>query len=157
MNSYFGQYHISTQPGPNRYLYIPTYLLSIFWSLFLFAFFWKNTARRFLIGVFLLFIFCALNFWYINENFNWNRNFYETRNKIWMDSVKLARSVPVNSSIILPAPYNGNYEIEFLNDNFSFKSVEFLVSDAIERKNPNREYYQLMYDEKCKCSKVRKI
>lgn len=44
-NIYIGHYVPEEQPGPSRYLFYPTIWLSIFWSLFLWAIFWKRENK----------------------------------------------------------------------------------------------------------------
>lgn len=77
MNAWFGQWRVLIDAGENRYLYFPTFLLAIFWALFLWAVFWKRNDRWRWGGIALLGCYYLVNIWLISKDFE--QTFSENR------------------------------------------------------------------------------
>lgn len=156
MNSYFGQYHISTQPGPNRYLYLPTYLFAIFWSLFLWAMFWLKKQKSFYIGHLTVLLFFVVNFWLVSENFKWNNESYQRSSILWKLADATAKKIQKGSTVIIQNSQFGLYESKFFTDEFLKKEITF-ISDIenlkLETTNTG-QIFKIEYDSNCKCGKV---
>lgn len=166
LNAYFGRYEILNQPGSNRYLYLPTYLLVIFWSLFLVAIFQKNKGKRDYFYKFkILFCFISLtiylffNTWLIKDALEWKLEIYDVTNKLWEYTVKKSNKLKKNTLVILPF---GNFDQQgaaFLNEQIN--DIIFTTSADDWRKvatsSSVTNILKIEYDEFCKCAKEIKI
>lgn len=154
LNAYFGQYHIPTQPGPSRYLYLPTYLLAIFWTFFLWSAFWIKKNKFYYVGHFVLFAFFTVNFWLVSENFKWNMETYTKTKNAWYLAIDTASKAPAGSTIVIPNQETGRYEAQFLTDQFLNKEITF-VSDIDEWEKvtkANSKIFKIEYDSNCNCA-----
>jgi len=154
MNVYVGQYHVATQSGSNRYLYIPAFYLSIFWALFLWAFCWMKKSWLNLVGVLLLGVYFGLNYWLIYQNFQWIMERHIPTNAVWAKAVEVGEKSPTGTLIIIPYFETGPYEAEFLNDQIGKGRVTFISDDTVDliKAIPHsNNIINIEYDKFCRC------
>lgn len=158
-NTYFDQYHIATQAGASRYLNLPTYLLAIFWSLFLWAVFWQYKKFKYVLGVLIMFLFILTNYWLVSENFKWTQEAHTKNKSIWNVAVAFGTILPKNSYVIIPYPQMGEYESEFLTDQFENKNITFIDSgqDWSNKIDRRQNIYVIKYVSECKCIEWEKL
>lgn len=155
LNVYFDQYHVETQPGSNRYLYLPTYLLSIFWALAGWAIFKKENRIHFIVIILSLGIYFYLNISMINYDFIALRERDQSTKQIF-EYLSLNRiKLPDNSLIILPDKSIGIYEATFLTDQLGKGKIKFfsegqLVDEGIISTNKLVKY---VFNYDCQCIK----
>lgn len=155
MNIYVGQYQVATQSGSNRYLYIPTFYLSIFWALFLWAFCWMKKNWLNLAGVLLLCVYFGLNYWLIHQHFEWVMERHIPTNAVWAKAVDVGKKSPTGTLIIIPYFETGPYEAEFLNDQIGKGRVTFISDDTVDliKAIPHsNNIINIEYDDFCRCA-----
>ncbi len=163
LNSYWGRYEIFNQAGANRYLYLPTYLLIIFWALFFVAFLQNKKKRKgnkfyvfkILICFLFIMIYLLLNFWLINDSLKWKNESYKKVNLYWDYVVKQARNWEKNTLVILPFKYIDPQGTAFLNDYIN--KVYFITSEEdwkkIATSSATSKVIRIEFDEFCRCAK----
>lgn len=162
LNAWFGQYDVLYQPDANRYLYFPTILLVMFWTLFLWVLLqWKNGLIK-LFAVLLFFMYYLLNWLLISSAFkdvlSWDRSTKVTYN--YMTSMR--EGLKKGTLVVAPYPEVGVYESQFFTEQLGNKEVEFLAE-----YHPYRDWnnvatlsaavIRLHYYKKCDCIKEQKI
>lgn len=162
LSAWFGQYDVLYQPGANRYLYFPTFLLAIFWMLFLWVL-WKS-QHVFLksSAIILIIIYYLLNWLLLRDTFrdvlSWDRSTKLTYK--YMTSMRT--KLPKGTLVVAPYPEVGVYESQFFTQQIGKGEVEF-----IGEENPYRDWnkvatlsatvIKLNYDKKCDCIKEQKL
>ena len=129
LNAWFGQYDVLNQPGANRYLYLPTILLVIFWTLFLWML-WKSKYRIIkILAIVLVAIYYLLNWIIISDMFRdvlfWDRSTKVTYQ--YMNSIR--ERLPKGTLVVAPYPEVGVYESMFFTEQIGNGEVEFLAED----------------------------
>ncbi len=162
LNAYFGQYLIASQAGSNRYLYFPTFLLVIFWSLFLWAVFWQKGSRIAIWGIVVLLGYFFINETLLSDSFRevheWNES-----TKIVLGYIVHARPYLTNNTLVIgPHPEIGTQESEFLTEQIGKGGVTYLSEseDGNTLKkiaSQSAGVIKLRYDKKCQCVHEEKI
>jgi hypothetical protein len=161
LNSYFGQYDILNQYGANRYLYLPTFLLAIFWAVSLWLVFFKNSKKLFVVlGTFLVGLFYLMNSSLINDNFKLCFQWDKPTKLLYQYIINNNYKFPQNALIIMPNNEFKVYENEFFND-YLGKGDVFYVDDKDSRlaniKKGRRDIYEIKYSPDCDCVLENKI
>lgn len=159
LNAYFGEYNVPTQAGTNRYLYLPTYLLVIYWSLFLWAIFWKGGGKKILIGLAIVGLYYILNTWLIRDNFKWQFNTNNITLQIWQRIVNTRSYLNEKTLIVLPAEYVDSYMLVFLNEQLGKETVSYTMDVESWQKNISNypSIIKLEYNTACQCITEKKI
>ena len=126
VNAFFGQYDVLYQPGANRYLYYPTMLLSLFWTLFIGTVI--NRREKLLKGiVVMIFIgYIVINIALVRESYietmghnAWTKKVYEyIQLNTWF----------LEKDTLIIAPYDevGVYEAIFFTEQLSSRGVKVM-------------------------------
>lgn len=149
LNAYFGQYEMLTQPGPNRYLYFPTYLLSLFWGLFLYAVFLKSkNTVTIIVGLFLVVIYYYANNYFITRAFDESIYFNRPAKTLYGYLVSIRDTVTPDTVIITPAEI-GFYESTFFSEQLWHGSVK--ITQDIPESSMSAHAIRLYYNKTCNC------
>lgn len=162
LNSWFGQYDVLFQPDANRYLYFPTILLVIFWTLFIFILIRSRKLWLQIVIFGVVGLYYILNSILISESFRdvlgWDRSTKVTYNHITTMRDRLEK----NTLVVAPYPEVGAYESVFFTEQLGKEEVVFLGEE-----NPYRDWrniasrsahvIKLKYSKKCDCVKERVI
>lgn len=162
INAWFGQYDVLYQPGSNRYLYFPTFLLVLFWTLFVWVF-WQS---RHIIGKFIVLIlvtlYYLLNWLLIYDMFShvlsWDRSTKVTYN--YMTSMR--NRLSKDTLVVASYPEVGVYESRFFtetigNGEVEFASVEDPYKDWKKTATLSAHVIKLTYSRTCDCVREEKI
>lgn len=162
LNAWFGQYDVFFQPGANRYLYFPTFLLVIFWMLFLWIL-WKSKHIFMKLAIIVLvFVYYFINSRLISDTLKdilfWDRSTKVTYNH--MNSMR--GRLPKGTLVVAPYPEVGVYESKFFTEQIGGKDVEFLAEyhpykDWNKVATLSAMVIKLHYDKRCDCIKEQKI
>lgn len=163
LNSWFGQYNIPVQAGANRYLYFPTFLLAIFWSLFLWVAFWRNKSwKLLLIAVFILTIYYSINLTLLKGSFLQLDWVNQPTRKIVEHFIHMRKNLPKNTLVIGQYPVIGIYEAIFYTEQVGKGEVRLASeNDPYDHwrniASTSAHIIRLGYDEECQCVKEEKI
>lgn len=162
LNSWFGQYDVLNQPESNRYLYFPTFLLVLFWTLFLLVLWQGKSLLLKVFVVFFVFIVYLLNWLLLHSSIKdvliWDRS-----TKVTYDYMtEISNKLPKNSLVVAGYPEVGVYESVFFTEQLGNGEVTF-----IGEENPYRDWkkiatmsahvIKLQYFKKCDCVKEKII
>lgn len=155
LNAYFGQYVIATQAGVNRYLYLPTYLLSFFWGLAFYGLFWyqNKIARRF-IGVLLVIIYLGMNYFLIDRTYVGNAEYLLPTKTIYSSIINEFPNWEKGTVVVIsPVKYFGSYEVQFINEQLGKGTVRFFDENEFLDKqfDKNTKIIRLTYSLDCSC------
>lgn len=161
LNPWFGQYAVATQAGANRYLYFPTFLLSIFWSLFLWAVFWKNSWKL-LVGVFILITYYVINLSLISDAFFQRAWENEPTKAIINYFVGIRKDLAKNTLVVGSYPAITLYESIFYTEQLGKGEVVFVsdddpYTDWKKMASSSAQVIKLTYSRKCRCVKEEKL
>lgn len=169
VNAFFGQYAILDQPNPNRYLYFPTFWLSIFWAMFLGAVFFKKGKILMLIGGMILGFYYLESYALISEHFKKILP-YEKPNRVVYDYlIEMTPHFKKGTLVLAPLhpPYYifGPHEETFFNDQLGRDGEIRIMSksnlyraerweDAVQ---DSAYVIELEYDETCQCVREERL
>lgn len=156
LNAYFGQYDIPNQPGTNRYLYFPTFLLSIFWAYFLWAVFWRKKSWRVSIGVGFLVGYYIINTTLVRDNFMAVSEWNKPTKALYEHIVTMRDLLEPNTLILGQYPAIKLQEAQFLteligNGNVHIMSDSLDVDDWRPIASASSHIISLIYDNECEC------
>lgn len=162
VNAWFGQYYVLSQPGANRYLYYSTFLLVIFWGLFIWIFWKRNSTFSKMMVIMVLIAYFFLNWRLISGNFNdvlqWDRSTKLIFDHMTSMRPKLGR----NTLIVAPDPEVWVYESNYFTEQIGKGEVKFVSDrgpyvDWIKEASVSSKVIRLHYDKKCDCVKEETI
>lgn len=162
LNPWFGQYAVSSQVGTNRYLYFPTFLLAIFWSLFLWIAFWRKKTWKLLIGVFILIIYYIINFTLLKDAFFQRSWANEPTKAIITRFVDMRKNLDRNTLVVGEFPAITLYEATFYTEQIGREEVIFVSEDDTytdwkKIASSSSHVIKLTYDRACRCVKEEKL
>lgn len=162
LNAYLKYYEI-TVPGANRYLYMPTFLFSIFWGITIWQLFLKR--KRFIlrsIGILILILYYFVNVALLEnifqETFIWDR----PTKAVFSHIIEMRNRLSPNTLVVGPAKEFHYQEATFFSDQLGRGSVTYLTDDTT-RYNWNSEakkydhVMKLIYNIECQCVIEEKI
>jgi hypothetical protein len=156
INAFIGQYQIFTEPSANRYLYPPTFFLSLFWGMFLYVLLWRSKITKGILSVIII-IFMALNYNLISTNFSWLSERHIPSLIVWNKAIDIGVKAEDKTAIIIPGFETGKYEAEFLNDQIGKGRIKFISDDEDNLKglaSDSAKIVRIKYDKKCECAEV---
>lgn len=149
-------------PDSNRYLYYPTFFLSIFWGVSLWHFFLNRKGFLRIMGVLIIIFYCHVNVvlleHIIDRNIEWNRS-----TKALFDYVLQTRnSLSPNTLVVVEYPEFWVQEADFFTEQLGRGEVEYETAETNmgdwRRKIPKyQNILQLEYNTSCDCVKETKI
>lgn len=156
LNAYFGQYDIANQPGTNRYLYFPTFLLSMFWSLFLWAAFWKKKSWMGLVGVGILIVYYVINVTLLYDNFRAVTEWNKPTKVMYEHILKTRDRLDSNTLVLAEYPAIKLQEGQFLTELVGANQVHYIsenldVADWRPIATQSSHIIKLSYDKNCQC------
>lgn len=154
LNSYIGQYQIFTEPASNRYLYPPSFLLTIFWALVLYAVFWRSLKLKMVFWGILLLYF-GINYILISTHFSWLMERHNPTKMVWYKAVEVGKVAKDDTAILIPGFETGKYEAEFLNDHIGKERVIFISDNEDEltkMASESANIVRVSYDKNCNCA-----
>jgi len=162
LNAWFGQYAIAQQVGANRYLYFPTFLLSIFWALFLWSVLWKGKLFKMLVAVFILASFYKINLTLLNDAFVGLSNSSKPTKTVINYLIKNRKNFNNGSLIIGRYPIITLYEGTFYTEQIGKGQIRLVSDDDpyIDLKkiaSSSAHVIKLDYDPECRCAKEEKL
>lgn len=158
LNAYFNQYDILGSAEPSRYLYFPSFLLTLFWTLFIWAVFWQRSNVLRLFGIILLGMFYFTNVWLVDGNFHpILRSNWSTRAVFEYIIANRAR-LPKNTLIVAPYPQFGSQESTFFTDQLGNGEVRYMsihnpddVDTWEKQASISANVIKLRYKASCDC------
>ena len=162
LNAYFNQWDILSQPDSSRYLFYPSSLLVIFWSLFFWSIFWSRRKAFYHAGFFLLGFYVWINIWLINAHVTWITKWDKSTKAIQEYLIKNRDSLRKNTLVIGPYPEIGIQESIFFTEQLGRGKVRYMSEntnyDNWKDVAPSFSHIiRLHYDEKCGCVAEEKI
>lgn len=162
LNAWFGQYDVLNQPESNRYLYLPTILLVVFWTLFLLVLWQGKYKFMKLVTIFLVIGYYLLNWLLISDTFRdvlfGDRSIKTT----YQYMINMKNKLSKKTLVVVPYPEVGVYESIFFTEQLGEGDIIFLSEE-----NPYRDWrkiarssskvIKLYYNKKCDCIKERVI
>lgn len=158
LNAYFGQYDIANQAGTNRYLYFPTFLLSIFWALFLWATFWVKKSWKAPIGLGLLALYYIINATLLRDNFKAVEEWNKPTKVLYEHIVKRIDQFDDNTLILAEYPAIKLQEAQFLTE-LTGNGTITIMSDSLDMDDwrpiasASSHIISLTYDNECECAR----
>lgn len=159
VNALFGQYDVMYQPGSNRYLYYPTMLLSLFWTLFI-AFLIKKQHIVFTgIAVVLVSGFMVTNISLIRESYTDSLG-YNRSTKAVYDYIQIKSSIlPRDTLVVGPYDEIGVYEAVFFTEQLTQEGIKvmsayntYAETNMWERTaSTSANVVRLFYRRSCNC------
>ncbi|MFC1625822.1 hypothetical protein ACFL1Q_02190 [Patescibacteria group bacterium] len=171
INTYIGRYYPEWQPGPHRYLYLPTIWLSIFWALLLWAVFWKKKGWLNLVGLGILLGYYFINLLLLSTSFNArmygvNQTYLGTKT-LFSYIETLRPTLKPNTLVVTPSEEMSCSEDIFLNGQIGKGEVAFWPLNADKTclfdggwekiASSSAHVILLKYDKNCKCVIEEKI
>lgn len=157
LNAYFGQYNIAKNVGANRYLYFPTFLLSLFWALFFWSVFWKEKSTLKYVGIVFLACYYVINMTLIHDNFRALEEWDKSAMTIYSYILK-HRDTWGNNTLVLGDFPAREAEAEFLTEQagegritFAPLSLDLYDWSAVASKSAH--IVSLSYNKECGCVK----
>ena len=130
-NVYFGRYVPNEQPGASRYLYMPTIWLSLFWSLFLWAVFWKEKGYFRIFGYMIIAGYYFINTILIYTNLNSRLYSVNSNNIPARDLIvyikNMTPTLEEDTLVITPWDEMSCQVNEFLNDHIGKGRVNYML------------------------------
>lgn len=161
LNLYIGQYQVEDQSGSNRYLFIPTFTLAIFWSLFLYGAIIRFKKIGLLFAIFCLIFYSFMNILVIRNHFYHSMPAHKKITATWDYIVNNQKKLSQQEEIILLGPGLGGYEAEFLNDHFASSGKMKYFSQQEEaaklRIPQDKKKIIIGYDNQCRCVKETRL
>lgn len=163
LNAWFGQYVIAQQVGTNRYLYFPSFLLAIFWTLFLWSIFWKQKSLKLMfIAIFILAGFYKISTNLVNDALVDLRNNNKPSKTLTDYFVNNTKHFGENSLVIGTFPAITLYEGTFYTEQVGKGEVRLVSEDDsyIDLKqiaSSSAHVVKLSYDPECGCAKEEKL
>lgn len=162
LNPWFGQYVVETQAGANRYLYYPTFLLSIFWALFLWAGFFRKKSWKLSIGIFILISYYIINVSLLRDAFRERAKTNQPTKEIINHFVKMRENLNKNTLVVGSYPAITVWEATFYTERIGkgevvFASEEDPYTDWKKIASSSAHVIKLTYDRECQCVKEEKI
>lgn len=160
LNAYFNQYDMLNYSGASRYLFFPSFLLSIFWAYLLWAIFWQKKNMFVLGGIVLLAGYFIINVALIAGNFagliRWNRS---TR-AIFDYIIATREGLSKNTLVLTPYPEFGVQEAIFFTERLGRGDVRYMSEhnfddvDTWEKAaSSSAHVIKVVYDSDCDCVK----
>lgn len=128
VNSFFGQYDVLYQPESNRYLYYPTMLLSIFWTLFLEVLLTQKKKWSYVLVVILISGYLMINARLIREAYVDSQQYNFLTKKVFEYIQKKAPSMKAGTLIVAPYDEVGVYESTFFTEQLKSKGITVMSS-----------------------------
>lgn len=161
LNAWFGQYDILYQADSNRYLYFPTFLLAMFWMLFLWVL-WRMHIFMKLVVFLVVVSYFLINWLIISDMFRDILSWDRSTKVIYQYMTSIRDRLPKGTLVVAPYPELGEYESRFFTEQLGNNEIVFLGEE-----NPYRDWkkiatlsaqvIRLHYDKMCDCVKEEKI
>jgi len=158
VNVYLDRFDVQKAAGMNRYYYYPSFILAIFWSLFIVSVFKKNKLiNKLIIGAILL-GFYLINAALFQQYFSDLDRYSITTKKIYEYIVHNGSQLPQNSFIIVsPGAEFGPYEARFFTEQIGkkrdilFRTENLGWGDWRPIASSSAHVLRLNYNEACSC------
>lgn len=153
LNLYIASYAVNTQPASNRYLYIPTFLLVIYWSLFLWIILKIPRLGKIFFSI-IIFFYLTFNYLLISDNFFQVSEPHLITKKVWSAVVNRRPSMEKGTTVIIPNRHTGSYEAAFLTDQLGRGEVAFFPDEETgweKAATASAHAIRFDYNKDCKC------
>lgn len=143
-------------PGPNRYLYFPSLLLAVYWSLLLWAFVGYSSWKRLTISMSCVAAYYLINVWGIEGFAHYELSQEKSVKSYFEYFMKRIPELKKDTVVLAPFPEIGPYEAAFFTTYVGNGDV-FIYSDGdsplvIETaKTTAQHYLQIKYNSRCNC------
>ncbi len=128
VNALFGQYDVLNQPDANRYLYYPTMLLSLFWTLVVEALISQKKKLFSILAVLLLVGYLSINMRLIREGYIDSQYYNFLTKKVFSYIQKKAPELAPGTLIVAPYDEVGVYEAIFFTEQLKPKGITVMSS-----------------------------
>lgn len=163
INALFGQYDVLYQPDANRYLYYPTMLLSLFWTLVVEALISQKKKFFSILAVLLLVGYLSINMRLIREGYIDSQYYNFLTKKVFSYIQKKVPNLAPGTLIVAPYDEVGVYEAIFFTEQLSPKGVKVM---SVRNTYPETSMWErvaasskhvimLEKDSSCRCIKER--
>ncbi len=155
-NLYLGRYDPFNSGDTNRYLYFPTYLLVIFWSLFLWVLLKNKNVGLKIAGAILLISYCIINMRLLSINFAISYANTRSQRAIYNYIIKTRSKFKPNTLVIAPYPDIAEYEGPFFTYQLGKGQVTYLsdsasISNWPDVASSSSHVISFKYNIECRC------
>lgn len=164
LNAYFNQYDMLNFSGASRYLYFPSFLLTIFWSYFLWAVFFKKKNLLAIVGIGLVVIYYFINSLLIRENFRHELRWNKSTRAVFDYIIATRHTLSKNTLVISPYPEFGSQESTFFTEQLGIGEVRYMSEhnpddvDTWEKQaSASAHVIKIKYDRSCDCIREEKL
>ena len=164
LNAFFNQYDMLNFSGANRYLYFPTFLLTIFWSYFLWAVFFQKKNLLAIVGIGLLVLYFFINSLLIEGNFRHELRWNKSTRAVFDYIIATRPTVSKNTLVITPYPEFGSQESTFFTEQLGIGEVRYMsihnpddVDTWEKQASASAHVIKIKYDKSCSCIVEEKI
>lgn len=162
LNAYLGVYKIFSQTITHRYLYHPTFLLSIFWALFLWILIRSRRKLTIVIVATILAVYFILNWMLISKSFDQQFIDNMPTRAVYDYIAKTRKSVKDNTLVVVPYPALDEYATGFFTEQLGKGRVRYIAdrsaySDWRDISSSYPFVIRLRYEDDCKCILEEKI
>lgn len=126
VNAFFGQYDIFYQPGSNRYLYYPTMLLSLFWTLLIEVLILQRSRVFKGIAIIVIAGYVLINMRLIRESYSESMGYNAWTKKVYDYIQTNARKLPKNTLVVAPYDEVGVYEAKFFSEQLAPRGIKVM-------------------------------
>lgn len=126
INIFFGQYDVLYQPGSNRYLYYPTMLLALFWTLFMEVLIVGKRRILKVIAVVIIVGYVLVNTRLIQESYIESMEHNAWTKKVFERIQTKAKASPRGTLIVAPYDEVGFYESTFFTQQLKSTGVRVM-------------------------------
>lgn len=143
-------------PGTNRYLYFPTFLLSIFWAIVIWHFFLTRGGFLRIVGVAILVSYYFINVILLEDIFKQHFIWEKPARAVFSHLIKTRNNLPKNTLIVGPSKEFSYQESNFFSERFGRSDVIYLTDDTTlydwKAKVPLFSHViRMHYDATCDC------
>lgn len=155
-NLYLGRYDPFNSGDTNRYLYFPTFLLVIFWSIFLWVLLKNKNIGLKIAGAILLISYCLINMRLLSINFAISYANTVSQRAIYNHIIKTRNKLKPNTLVIAPYPDIAQYEGPFFtyqlgNGQVTYLSASANISNWPDVASSSSHIISLKYSNECQC------
>lgn len=156
INMYLGRYDPFYSAGTSRYLYFPTYLFAIFWSLFIWVLFKNKNFVLKTSGILLLAGYYYINMYLIFVHFSKFNADARSQKAIFNHIITTREKLKPNTLVIAPYPDIAEYEGPFFTSQLGRGQVRYmsafaLISEWPKHASSSAHVISLKFDTQCQC------
>lgn len=162
LNAWFGEYRMMDNVGSNRYLYYPTFLLSIFWALVIAGLFKSESTIKKIIALFIITAYLFINQKLIAESFQEEIIGNRPVQKMYDALIKQRETLKEGTLVVGSFPELDGYSAKFFTERMGRGEVLYQTDNSFyvnwrETASTSAHVVRTYYDSNCDCIKEERI